>query len=730
MADSNIGKGFFVKSVLFYTLGCKVNQYETAAVAELFAKKGYRVIGGISGISGISGSDYGQSYEHSCEQGCEQDCAQNNEHGCSQDYEQGCFQDSEQGNEQYCTQDNGQDCVQDNEHGCTQDYEQSCAQNSEHNCAQDSEQGYAQDNEQSYAQNNEQGYTQDNEQGYTLGQTLHGDDVLCTCTANGKAPDVVVINTCAVTAESVRKSRQLIRKIKKSHSGAILAVVGCFSQIMREDVTNIGGVDVIMGTDDRGEIVTAVEHAVAERTATESEAAKSDVAGSATVERVTTGCAATVSDAAMSDTVESTATERATAESDATKSATAESAATECTFTKFDSAAESDARKYEELGVVPRTDRSRAFVKIQDGCSQFCAYCIVPIIRGAARSRNPKSVIRETESLISAGYKEIVLTGIHISSYGIDIKGGPRLDGLIMEISSLKGLERLRLGSIESTIVTSAFMESIKKCENVLCPHFHIPLQSGCNSILKKMNRKYTAEKYMEAIGLVRGSFPGAAITTDIIVGFPGESEEEFAESFEFCKNAGFSKMHVFKYSQRKGTAAAELKGQIEPTAKDRRSKAMIGLSKQMAHDFAMGFVGKSVSIVIEKVFHVKSGEAKYLACEGLTPHYTRVEARLCNSLIAKTGGSIIAGTGGSYIAETGGSIIAGKGGSYIAETGGSYIANKGGNNIVEACGNHIAAHGGEGTLSSLIGKTAEAFIECCDSDTLKGVCTHIGVVN
>lgn len=275
-------------------------------------------------------------------------------------------------------------------------------------------------------------------------------------------------------------------------------------------------------------------------------------------------------------------------------------------------------REFEELGVEVYKERTRAFIKIQEGCSQFCSYCIIPYARGPIRSRPVEYVLDEVRKLALNGYKEIVLTGIHIASYGKDIKTTSLID-IIKKVHEIDGVERVRLGSIEPTTITHEFVNEIGKLEKV-CPHFHISLQSGCDSTLKRMNRRYTTEEYRSSIALLRSGIKDVAVTTDVMVGFPGETDEEFNETVKFLNEISFSAMHVFKYSQRKGTPAAEFSNQISPKKKDERSEVLIELSSKKTKEFNKRFEGRKMEVLFEQEVKSESG-----LIEGLTPNYIRV---------------------------------------------------------------------------------------------------------
>ena len=370
--------------------------------------------------------------------------------------------------------------------------------------------------------------------------------------------DVYVINTCTVTNLSDRKSRQFIRKVKKINKDAIVAVVGCYSQVSPEEVEKIEGVDVIIGTSDRNKIVELCEKAKYENK-------KINIVRSIK------------------------------------------------TYKEF-----------EKIEVEDIKSKTRAYIKIQDGCNQFCSYCIIPYARGPIRSRDKDDILSEIEILSKSGFKEIVLTGIHVASYGKDL-GDINLGELIQEIALIKDIERIRLSSVEPNLITEDFMNILVSTKKV-CDHFHLSLQSGSNNILKKMNRKYTREEYKEKVDLIRKYMPDAGITTDIIVGFPGETEKEFNETIEFVKEIGFSRIHVFKYSPRKGTPAAKYKNQVHGKIKNQRSKELITLGEELTEIFNKRFLNKKMDILYEEKI-----DDFY---EGYTTNYIRVKASANNDII------------------------------------------------------------------------------------------------
>lgn len=366
--------------------------------------------------------------------------------------------------------------------------------------------------------------------------------------------DVYVINTCTVTNMGDKKSRQIISRARRLNENSIIAVVGCYSQIAPKEVSEIPGVDVVLGTRNKGDVVYYVNKAKDE--------GKSQVH----VEGVLKN------------------------------------------------------KKFEELNIEEYQDKTRAFLKIQDGCNRFCTYCIIPYSRGSVCSKDPKKVLEEVNKLAEHGFKEIILSGIHTASYGLDLEGSINLIDIIEEIEKVEGIERIRIGSIEPAFFTPEVIEKIKGFKK-LCPHFHLSLQSGCDATLKRMNRRYTAKEYEDSVELLRRTLPGVSITTDVIVGFPGETEEEFNETVEFLKRIKLTKTHIFKYSPRKGTKAADMQGQIDGTIKDKRSKVLIDLSNKNEKEFTEKFIGKEMDILIET--EVKGEEGFY---EGYTRNYIKVK--------------------------------------------------------------------------------------------------------
>lgn len=368
-----------------------------------------------------------------------------------------------------------------------------------------------------------------------------------------EAADVYVINTCTVTNFGDKKSRQLIRKVKRQNENAVVAVVGCYAQTAPQEIMKVEGVNLVIGTKDRGQIVEMVEDYNPEN-----------------------GVENHVSDIMKE-------------------------------------------RVFEPLSIQKLANRTRAYLKIQDGCSQYCSYCIIPYARGPIRSREPKAVLEEVRRLEQNGFREIVLTGIHVASYGRDRKDTSLLD-ILRQVHEVHGIKRIRFSSIEPNVVTEEFARTMAELPKV-CHHFHLSLQSGCDRTLKEMNRKYDTEKYRQAAAMLRKYLPDVALTTDIIVGFPGETEEDYQESFDFAKEIGFSKIHVFPYSPKKGTPAAERRDQLPNSVKTERSHKLLALSDEMSAAFLNGYVGQSVEVLYEK--QVAAG-----VYEGHTSNYMKVHGK------------------------------------------------------------------------------------------------------
>ena len=389
--------------------------------------------------------------------------------------------------------------------------------------------------------------------------------------------DVYVINTCTVTNFGDKKSRQLIRKVKRQNENAIVAVVGCYAQTAPQELMKVEGVNLVIGTKDRAQIVEMVENYDVSR-----------------------GVENHVTDIMKE-------------------------------------------RVFEPLSIQKLANRTRAYLKIQDGCSQYCSYCIIPYARGPIRSREPQEVLAEVKRLADNGFKEVVLTGIHVASYGKDRRDTSLLE-ILRQVHEVEGIERIRFSSIEPNVVTEEFAQAMAELPKV-CDHFHLSLQSGCDKTLKEMNRKYDTEKYRQAAATLRKYLPHVALTTDIIVGFPGETEEDFQASYDFAKKIGFAKIHVFPYSPKRGTPAAARKDQLPNAVKSERSHKLITLSDQMAADFLREYVGQDVEVLYERM--VEDG-----VYEGHTTNYIKVRGRsekdltnqICKTHITKAEGEELFG--------------------------------------------------------------------------------------
>ncbi len=368
--------------------------------------------------------------------------------------------------------------------------------------------------------------------------------------------DIYVINTCTVTNMADRKSRQMLHRAKKLNPEAVIVAAGCYVQASPEEAKKDEAIDIIVGNNQKKEIVSVVEEYRKERQNTEE----------------SMECAALV------DMMEP--------------------------------------QEYEELSIVNAGEKTRAYIKIQDGCNQFCSYCIIPYVRGRIRSRSEEEIISEVKRLAESGYQEVVLTGIHLSSYGVDLQGeknfvlleGKPLLSIIHKVSEVEGIKRIRLGSLEPRIVTESFTKELASIEKV-CPHFHLSLQSGCDETLKRMNRKYSSAEYKAGCDILRKYFENPAITTDVIVGFPEETEEEFAVTKAFLEEIAFSDVHIFKYSMRKGTVAAKNKNQVAETVKHERSNQLIELGKKMQSAYEESFIGRETLVLVEEKVTIKGAE-------------------------------------------------------------------------------------------------------------------------
>lgn len=391
---------------------------------------------------------------------------------------------------------------------------------------------------------------------------------------------VYVINTCTVTNMADRKSRQMMHRAKKKNPDGIIVAVGCYVQAAKEQLEEDTLIDLVIGNNMKSQVVQIVEQYIQDNRHTEDR------------------------DAYVADIAHS--------------------------------------HEYETMHIETVSEHTRAYIKIQDGCNQFCSYCIIPYARGRVRSRKMEDILQEVRNLTANGYKEIVLTGIHISSYGLDFEHtadeqedyGPfknsALIDLIEALSGIEELERIRLGSLEPRIITENFVRRLCKVPQI-CPHFHLSLQSGCDETLRRMNRHYTTALYLEKCGILRQYFDRPALTTDVIVGFPGETEEEFAQTEGFLEMVHFSDMHIFKYSKRRGTKAADMPDQIDPQLQSVRSEKLIALGKRMKDDFLEVCKDQEQIVLIEEETEIDgtkymTGHSKnYIRCafemDGLVPN-------------------------------------------------------------------------------------------------------------
>lgn len=379
--------------------------------------------------------------------------------------------------------------------------------------------------------------------------------------------DIYIVNTCTVTNIADRKSRQMLHKARKMNPEAVVVAVGCYVQTGMEDVLKDSGVDLAVGNNKKKDLADILEEFLAGREAME------------TAEFDTTDA-------------EKTDAEKTDAES-------AECMARAKTLNHTTIIDINHTKEFENMRLKETAEHTRAYIKIQDGCNQFCSYCIIPYARGRVRSREENEILAEIKGLAQSGYKEVVLTGIHISSYGVD-RGEASLLRLVQAIHDVEGIERIRLGSLEPRIVTEEFAQELSKLPK-LCPHFHLSLQSGCDDTLKRMNRRYTTGEYYEKVELLRSKFEHPAITTDVIVGFPGETEEEFETTRAFLEKIKFYEMHVFKYSKRKGTRAAVMENQVPDDVKTKRSSLLLAMEQQDSGEYRNDYIGKEVEVLFEE---------------------------------------------------------------------------------------------------------------------------------
>lgn len=400
--------------------------------------------------------------------------------------------------------------------------------------------------------------------------------------------DVYVVNTCSVTNIAERKSRQMLRRAKELNPKAIVVACGCYAQVAGKEIANIPEVDIIIGNNEKTQIVNIIE----EYKKNKQEEIISDVMHQ---------------------------------------------------------------NNFLDFGITTYTEMNRAVIKVQDGCDRFCTYCIIPYARGKVRSRVPENILEEIKEISKKGIKEVVITGIHLASYGKDFKeeavekyrknygydekytkftpnddlhsGGFRLIELLEQINKIDGIERIRLGSLEPKLINEEFINRLSKIAKI-CPHFHLSLQSGCDKTLKAMNRRYTTEEFEKSVELIRKYFKEVSLTTDIIVGFPGETDEDSDKTYQFLKQIKFYKMHIFKYSPKKGTVAEKMPNQIDGKIKEERSKKLIELSNKNEEEYNRNNIGKIVKVLFEE----KVGEYY----KGHTTNYITVNARYEENVIDK----------------------------------------------------------------------------------------------
>ena len=401
--------------------------------------------------------------------------------------------------------------------------------------------------------------------------------------------DVYIINTCSVTNMADAKSRQMIHRARRKNPDAIVVATGCYVQTSVGEAEEDLSIDIIIGNNRKTQLVRAIDEFRRDH------------------RRVK------------------------------------------------ELAEDSRQPDYERLQLTRAAEHTRAFIKVQDGCNQFCSYCIIPLARGRIRSRSPKDVLKEVRGLAASGYQEVVLNGIHLSSYGMtsynrqvaseEMAGGGHLMELVEAVSGVDGIRRIRLGSMEPRLINQAFAERLAKVEKI-CPHFHLSLQSGCDETLKRMNRRYTTQDFRQAVALLRENFAHPAITTDVIVGFPQETEEEFEATRHFLEEIRFYEMHIFKYSRRRGTLADTMPGQLDEETKSRRSHVLLALADRMSAEFRRQEIGREAEVLME-VKEILRGEDYWT---GFTREYVRAAVKadgrdLRNQLIRGRASGLIPGT-------------------------------------------------------------------------------------
>lgn len=371
--------------------------------------------------------------------------------------------------------------------------------------------------------------------------------------------DIYIINTCTVTNIADRKSRQMLHRARKMNPNAVVVAAGCYVQAQEEQQKVDPSIDIVIGNNKKQDLLSILKEY-------EQKQAPQD---EATMEMI------------------------------------------DINHTK----------EYEPLQLSRTGEHTRAYIKVQDGCNQFCSYCIIPFARGRVRSRKKEDVTAEVQRLSENGYQEVVLTGIHLSSYGIDFEDDKEdLLSLILAVNEIDGIKRIRLGSLEPRIITEEFAETLASLPK-MCPHFHLSLQSGCDATLKRMNRRYTSEEYYEKCELLRKYFDNPALTTDVITGFPGETEEEFEESRAFVEKVGFYETHIFKYSKRQGTKAAVMENQLPEQVKAKRSDSMLAMHENNKKAYEQSFLGKTVEVLVEEATDINGRQMQV----GHTKEYMKI---------------------------------------------------------------------------------------------------------
>ena len=359
--------------------------------------------------------------------------------------------------------------------------------------------------------------------------------------------DIYIVNTCTVTNMADKKSRQMLRRTKEINSNSILVVTGCYAQVSKEKLEKMPEIDLILGVNEKNNLIEHVENYLNNQVNNNKDEKNKKE---------------NIKNAIVTDVMHQ--------------------------------------NEFLDFGEVTYTEKTRAVIKVQDGCNQFCSYCIIPYARGRIRSRNPENVIKEITKIAKEGIKEVVITGIHLASYGRDFENKYLLIDLLEDIQKIEGIERIRLGSLEPTLITEEFANRLSKLTKI-CDHFHLSLQSGCDETLKRMNRKYNTIQFKEGTEILRKTFPNVHLTTDVIVGFPGETEEEFNKTYKFLEDIKFYKMHIFKYSRRDGTLAAKMPNQIDGKVQEERSQKLIKLSNILEEKYNEEYEGEKVEVLWEE---------------------------------------------------------------------------------------------------------------------------------